>query len=119
MPGADHSWICSPYSPVIKVQRFNKIGGKGLPMDISSLIGLQFVKKSPKKSEHGKCPKIDEIQDGRQPNSRNMIIVIVIVLMIPNSSVIYLIIPAFLATYDGCSFKTVKSRKNKMAAKYI
>ena len=88
-------------------------------MDISSLIGLQFVKKSPKKSEHGKCPKIDEIQDGPQPNSRNMIIVIVIVLMIPNSSVIYLIILAFLATYDGCSFKTVKSRRNIIAAKYI
>ena len=107
------------HSPVSKVQRFNKIGGKGLPMDISSLIYLKCGKKSPKKSDHGKCPKIDEIQDGRQPYNQNMIIVIIIVLMMTNSSVIYLIILAFLATYGGCSFQTVKSRRNKMAAIYI
>ena len=37
-----------------------------IPMDISSLIGLQCLSKNLRKSEHGKCPKIDEIQDGRQ-----------------------------------------------------
>ena len=51
--------------------------------------------------------------------SLNMIIVIIIVIMIPNSSVMYQIILDFLATYGGCSFQTVKSRRNKMAAIYI
>ena len=72
-------------------------------MDISSLIYLRCEKKSPKKSERGKCPKIDEIQDGRQPNNQNMIIVIIIVLIMTNSSVIYLIILAFLLMVDAVS----------------
>ena len=51
--------------------------------------------------------------------SLNMIIVIIIVIMIPNTSVMYQIILDFLATYDGCSLQTVKPRRNKMAAIYI
>ena len=82
-------------------------------MDISVLISLQCAKKSPKKSEHGKYLKIGEIQDGRQPNSRNMKIVIIIALILLHSCVIYLFVLAFQATCGGNSFKTVKSRKKQ------
>ena len=82
-------------------------------MDISVLIGLQCAKKSPKISEHGKCLKIGEIQDGRQPNSRNMKIFIIIALILLHSCVIYLFVLAFQATCDGSSFQTVKSRKKQ------
>ena len=88
-------------------------------MDISVLISLQCAKKSPKKSEHGKYLKIGEIQDGRQPNSRNMKIVIIIALILLHSCVIYLFVLAFQATCGGNSLKTVKSRKKTKWPPYM
>ena len=77
------------------------------------------MQKSPKKSEHGKCLKIGEIQDGRQPNSRNMKIFIIIALILLHTCVIYLLVLAFQATCDGSSFKTVKSRKKTKWPPYM
>ena len=75
-------------------------------------------KKSPTKSSYGKYLNIDEIQVGRHPDDGNRKIVIIMYLIMIQSSVICLFVLASHEACDGYCVGFVEPSKNKMAAIY-